>query len=87
MQRILQEIMKKNNTWNISPLVNDTIVPSTQRIILKIVEYHDYFMKAVYLPGLRLSFIYRTGAFGMNKIRIKGIKIQSSDRITYFSPT
>ena len=26
----LQEIMKKNNTWNIRCLVNETIVPSSQ---------------------------------------------------------
>ena len=31
LQRILQEIMKKDNTWNIRRLVNETIVPSTQR--------------------------------------------------------
>ena len=32
LQRILQEIMKKNDTWNIRRLVDETIVPSTQRI-------------------------------------------------------
>ena len=31
LQRILQEIMKKNNTWNIKHLVDDSFVPSTQR--------------------------------------------------------
>ena len=30
LQRILQEIMEKNNTWNIRCLVNETIVPLTQ---------------------------------------------------------
>ena len=39
MQRILQEIIKKKNTWNIRLLVDETIVPSTQRIILMIVRF------------------------------------------------
>ena len=42
LQRILQEIMKKNDIWNIGRLVNETIVsivPATQRIILKIVGF------------------------------------------------
>ena len=30
---------KKINTWNIRRLINETIVPSTQRIILKIVGF------------------------------------------------
>ena len=38
LQRILQEIMKKDDTWNIRRLVNETIVPATQRIILKILN-------------------------------------------------
>ena len=33
---------KKNNTWNIRSLVNETIVPSTQHIILKIVGFQEY---------------------------------------------
>jgi hypothetical protein len=39
---ILQEIMKKNNIWNIRHLVNESIVPNnlaTYRIILKIVGF------------------------------------------------
>ena len=39
LQRILHEIMKKNDTWNIRRLVDEMIVPSTQRIILKIVGF------------------------------------------------
>ena len=31
MQRILQEIMKKNNTWNIRRLVDDSFVPSSKQ--------------------------------------------------------
>ena len=31
LQRILQEIVKKNNTWNIRRLVDDSFVPSAQR--------------------------------------------------------
>ena len=30
-KRILQEIMKKNNTWNIRHLVDDSFVPSSKR--------------------------------------------------------
>ena len=33
--------MKKNNTWNIRCLVNETIVQATQRIILKIVGFYE----------------------------------------------
>ena len=39
LQRILQKIMTKNNTWNIRYLVNETINPATQRITLKIVRF------------------------------------------------
>ena len=38
LKGILQEIIKKN-TWNIRCLVDETIVPSTQHIILKIVGF------------------------------------------------
>ena len=31
LQSILQEILKKNNTWNIRRLVNDSFVPSSKR--------------------------------------------------------
>ena len=34
LQRVLQEIMKKNNTWNIWCLVDESFVPANQRIIL-----------------------------------------------------
>ena len=37
--------MKKNNTWNIRRLVDETIVPWTQRIILKIVGFLDTLRK------------------------------------------
>ena len=39
MQRILQEIIKKNNTWNIRCLVDDSFVSATLRIILKNVGF------------------------------------------------
>ena len=56
LQRILQEIMKKNNTWNIRGLVNEMIVPSTQCIILKIVGF---------LYNIQLSFeVLRICNFG-----------------------
>ena len=41
LERILQEIMKKNNTLNIRRLIDETIIPPTQRIILKIVGFFD----------------------------------------------
>ena len=41
LHRILQEIMKKNHTWNIRRLVDESFVPATQRIILKIVEFQN----------------------------------------------
>ena len=31
LQRILQEIMKTNNTWNIKRLVDESLVPATLR--------------------------------------------------------
>ena len=31
LQRILQEILKKNNTWNIRRLVNESFVQATQQ--------------------------------------------------------
>ena len=40
LQIILQEIMKKNYTWNIRCLVDETILPTTQHIILKIVGFY-----------------------------------------------
>ena len=33
--------MKKNNTWNIRHLVNESFIPATQCIILKIVGFLD----------------------------------------------
>ena len=39
LQRIMQEIGEKNNTWNIRRLVDESFVPATQRIILKIVGF------------------------------------------------
>ena len=40
LQRILQEIMKKDNTWNIRCLVHEAFVPAIQHIILKIVGFN-----------------------------------------------
>ena len=39
LKKDLQEINKKNNTWNIRRLVGETIVSSTQHIIVKIVRF------------------------------------------------
>ena len=47
MQRTLQEIMKKKNTWNIRPLVDESFVQATQRIILKIVGILDPVSKMI----------------------------------------
>ena len=33
--------MKKNNTWNIRRLIDESFVPATQRIILKIVGFQE----------------------------------------------
>ena len=43
MRGFLQKIMKKSNTWNIRHLAYETIVPSTQHIILKIVGFFHAF--------------------------------------------
>ena len=53
MQIILQEIMEKNDTWNIRRLVNEMIVPVTQqpsvlhilKIVGRISNQHEIFMK------------------------------------------
>ena len=37
----LSEIVKKNNTWNIRRLVDESFGPATQRIILKIVRFQS----------------------------------------------
>ena len=45
--------MKKNNTWNSRCLVNESFVPATQRIILKIVG----FMQVPFLFSLMKLFL------------------------------
>ena len=47
--------MKKNNAWNIRHLVDESFVPSTQRIILKIVGFLVYFS---FLKGFILVSLY-----------------------------
>ena len=60
MKIILQEIMKKN-TWNIRRLVAESFVPSTQRIILKIVgflvEEGHIFVKLIFCNHLSIEMI------------------------------
>ena len=40
LKRILQEIMKKSNAWNIRHLVDESFIPATQGILLKIVGFY-----------------------------------------------
>ena len=42
LQSILQEIMKKNNTWNIRRLVDDSFVPSSQQPSVNISEIDGF---------------------------------------------
>ena len=42
MQRILQEIMKKNNTWNIRRLVEESFVPVNQQTIVLYCRLSDF---------------------------------------------
>ena len=39
MPKSLRNYEKKNNAWNIRRLVDESFIPSTQRIILKIVKF------------------------------------------------
>ena len=50
LQRILQEIMKKNNTWNIKCLVNESFVPVNQGTSILYCRLSDF-----YLPSLTLQ--------------------------------
>ena len=45
MKRFLQEVMKKNNTWNIRHLVDESFFPATKRIKLKIVGFLNFLSK------------------------------------------
>jgi len=45
LQRILQEIMKKNNSWNIRHLVNDSFVPSAQRPSVNLSQIDGFYLK------------------------------------------
>ena len=49
LQIILQEIMKKNNTWTIRQLENETIVPSTQRPSILYWRLLDFCSFRIYL--------------------------------------
>ena len=61
LQTILQEIMKKNNTWTIRRLVDESFVPSTQRIILKIVVFlGNWYNEETWL--IKLMILYTPSA-------------------------
>ena len=50
LQRILEEIMKKNNTWNIRHLIHDSVVPLSKRtsvLYCKLTEF--WIMKKTFL--------------------------------------
>ena len=42
LQRILQEIMKKKNTWNIRRLVDDSLVPSSKQPSVSYCKLKDF---------------------------------------------
>jgi hypothetical protein len=42
LQIILEEIMKKNNTWNIRRLIDDSFVPSSKRPSLLYCKLTDF---------------------------------------------
>ena len=44
--------MEKNDTWNIIRLVDETIVPATQRVILKIVRFQFFLLISDGLGGV-----------------------------------
>ena len=46
---VYKKLWKRNNAWNIRPLVDELIVPATQLIILKIVGFYDCFWSLFYI--------------------------------------
>ena len=56
--RILQEIMKKNNTWNIRRLVAESFVPSTHGPSVLYWRSSDFYMTLGSLRSCVLPFIY-----------------------------
>ena len=61
LQRILQEIVKKNNTWNIRRLVNETIVQSTQQTSVLYWRFPDY--SSIYFDKITGAFWKKNLAF------------------------
>ena len=70
-QRILQEIMKKNNTWNIRCLVDESFVPATQRIILKIVWFQIQVMENYILGNVINTTFGKTLVFYLGTIHLR----------------
>ena len=77
LQRILQEIMKKNDTWNIRRLVDDSFVPSSKRPSAFYCKLTDF------CTALCLSFIWFIDRLGTQvhyclvSFATKGSKIAS----------
>ena len=57
LQRILQEIMKKNNTWNIRRLVDVSFVPSSKRPSVLYCKLTD-FIVAWLTDWLSFNYVY-----------------------------
>ena len=51
--------MEKNNAWNIRRLVNESFVPATQRIVLKIVGFLIQYTLDLRKPDLRKNLDLR----------------------------
>ena len=57
LQRILQEIMKKNNTWNIRRLVDDSFVPSSKQPSVLYCKLTD-FRASAYMCVINISLVH-----------------------------
>ena len=88
LQRILQEIMKKNNTWNVRSLVDDSFVPSSKRpsvLYCKLTDLKSDFWDSTSTFQLQiLSFFYKYlfnypflgSAISTIKIAFQGVQIK-----------
>ena len=59
--------MKKNNAWNIRRLLDESFVPSTQHIILKIVGFQDPVLLTVKALSIQNAVQWRTKYMGLFK--------------------
>ena len=63
LQRILQEIMKKNNTWNIRRLVDDLFVPSSQQPRILYCKLTDFKSTKNWSSNLAIPKWWNYGSF------------------------